>query len=437
MKILILSDEVWNDQLNGNSVLYSWFDGMDAEFANIYLSSGIPINNCCSHYFQVTDIMMAKSIYSKNKAGYDFFCNCSSKTFASSDLCVEKTNYKLYNFLKSISGSSLRFFRELIWEFGRYDLKKLKRFVVDFHPDIIFTERKATLKMLRLEKIIYQMTKCPMVAFTGDDECSYKQIEISPFFWINRFMIRRKLFDMADCYEFYYTLSDEQKKYYQEKFKCHVKILRKCSNISKIFKSHHLSQEPIKIIYAGKLYCNRWKVLAEVVNAIRGINVNGQRILLKIFTQDVLTPEQEMLFNDGKNSQYMGSTSQEDLIKQYNYADIALHVESQDIKNRYRTRLSFSTKIVDCLASGCAVMAICWKHHSGYVYLKNEEAAICIDSIKNIKQTLENIVNNKIIVEKYAEKAWQCAKRNHDKDIVQKQLKSDLASLIRKGRRRT
>ena len=33
MKILVLSNEVWNDKINGNNVTTNWFEGMKAEFA--------------------------------------------------------------------------------------------------------------------------------------------------------------------------------------------------------------------------------------------------------------------------------------------------------------------------------------------------------------------------------------------------------------------
>ena len=45
MKILVLSYEAWNDITNGNNVTSNWFEGMDAEFANIYASPGNLIIN--------------------------------------------------------------------------------------------------------------------------------------------------------------------------------------------------------------------------------------------------------------------------------------------------------------------------------------------------------------------------------------------------------
>ena len=58
MRILVLSNEVWNDRINGNNVTSNWFEGMDAEFANIYASPDEPLNNCCQRYYQITDSMM-------------------------------------------------------------------------------------------------------------------------------------------------------------------------------------------------------------------------------------------------------------------------------------------------------------------------------------------------------------------------------------------
>ena len=69
MRILVLSNEVWNDKINGNNVTTNWFEGMKAEFANIYASPEAPYNTCCEKYFQITDTMMLNSIIKGLKAG--------------------------------------------------------------------------------------------------------------------------------------------------------------------------------------------------------------------------------------------------------------------------------------------------------------------------------------------------------------------------------
>ena len=72
------------------------------------------------------------------------------------------------------------------------------------------------------------------------------------------------------------------------------------------------------------------------------------------------------------------------LIEKYRNSDVAVHVESFDLKNRLTTRLSFSTKIIDCMNSGCAILAIGPNSQAGMAYLKDNNAAICINNIKDI-----------------------------------------------------
>ena len=45
MRILLITDEIWNDLVFGNNVLSNWFDGMqEVEFAQICATPGRPYN---------------------------------------------------------------------------------------------------------------------------------------------------------------------------------------------------------------------------------------------------------------------------------------------------------------------------------------------------------------------------------------------------------
>lgn len=428
MNILILSNEVWNDKINGNNVTTNWFEGMEAEFANIYASPGEPCNSCCQKYFQITDKMMIKSIFSRKRAGRSLDINILRNNPAICNVAEEEPE-KLYGFLKRISGDFLRFVRELIWLWGRYDIQKMKQFIDEFQPDIIFTERMASCKMLRLEKLVSELTDAPFIAFTGDDEYSLRQFKFSPFFWINRFMVRKRLREMVKKYKIYYTLSLEQKNDYEKRFGCQCKILQKCGEFENGFEQRQV-HKPIKLIYAGKFYCNRWKVLGEIVEVLKEINESGVKMILEIYTRDIPNRKQKKLLDDRRNSFIMGGVSQEELCEIYQNADIAVHVEAQDIKNRLATRLSFSTKIIDCLFSGCAVLAYCWNQHSGWTYLKRENTAICISSADELKRELKEICNRPELIQEYAVNAYECGMRNHQRKKVQEGLMEDFKYVI-------
>lgn len=423
MKILVLSDEVWNDKINGNNVTSNWFENMDAEFANIYASPGKPYNKCCKKYFQITDIMMFKSIISNKKAGRTI------ENFESDDSNIKEEPKKFYKFLKKITGNFLRLIRELIWLFGRYNEKELKKFIEQFKPDVIFSERMASCKMLRLERKVAKYSKAPIFAFTGDDEFSLKQVAFSPFFLIRRLMVRKMLRENVKSYRIYYTLSLEQKEYYEKIFGCKCKILQKCGNFVGEY-SEHIVNNPIKLIYAGKFYCNRWKVLIEISKAIKEINKNEIKMILEIYTKDIPNKKQNKHLNDGINTYIKGSVSQEELIDVYKNSDIALHVESRDIKNRLLTRFSFSTKIIDCIFSGCAVIAYCWNKQSGWTYLKREDAGICVSSYKELKEELKKICEDKNRINNYSYKAYLCGQEKHNRTKIQKMLQEDFSNYI-------
>ena len=251
---------------------------MDAEFANIYASPGEPYNQCCQKYYQITDSMMLKSIISGKKAGKEVVW--LQNTSQDKNSLAEEEPQKLYRFLKSISGDWLRFLREVLWLWGKYDIEGMKKFIDEFQPDIIFSERMASCKMLRLEKIVSGISSAPLVAFTGDDEYSLRQFKFSPLYWINRFMVRRRLRDMVKKYKIYYTLSYEQLEDYKKRFGCNMKILQKCGTLVNDEYIARPINSPIRIIYAGKLYMNRWKALMDIVEILREVNKDSVKMVL-------------------------------------------------------------------------------------------------------------------------------------------------------------
>src|SRR5690606_15077845 len=105
-------------------------------------------------------------------------------------------------------------------------------------------------------------------------------------------------------------------------------------------------------------------------------------------------------------------------------------VESFEKKYRYATRVSFSTKIIDLMASSCAILAICWDKHAGYQYLKAQDAAFCVSEIHEIEIVLKKIARQPALINQYAKKAKACGINNHTKYIIQQQITSVFSKVI-------
>ncbi len=424
MRILLLLSESWNDIQAPNNNMTNWFtDFPDVEIWTISGSSQLPHNNCCKHYFMLDENAMMKSILNGKKVGKALHCDGYPKNavIASS---VNKSK-------KLFSNELVRLARDFVWRYGKYDIDALKKFIDECAPDIIFSQRYGSVKMCQMEKLVTSITNAPIVAYTGDDEYSLQHFSFSPFFWIRRFWVRRALSKCVPKYKILYSQSERQMNEYEKKFGVKTKFLVKCGSFEKQ-KVHTDLHKEIKIVYAGKLYCNRWKTLAMLAKAIKLINEKHNEVIfsLNIYTRDLITKKQNFLLNDGVNSIIHGAVSADMIPELYKNADIALHVESFDIKNKLLTKDSFSTKAIDCLSSGCTTMVISWEQHAAYQYFKKQDAAIVAASYDEIVDNLEKITENPSLVINYCEKAFELGVAKHQREVIQKQLRNDFDKVV-------
>lgn len=432
MRILLITDEEWNDAVYGNNVLTNWFEGFDAEFAQIYCSPGLPYNKICNRYFRITDTQMVRSLISTNKAGAVVEKPTSKEDEAKSKVNAQRQGG--YKWLKNLSlyfHTPMMMVRDAIWCWGRYNKEALRSFVNDFNPDIVFCPRLFTPKLRRLEKTVSTMTDAPFVAFTADNESSLNCYSWSPFFWVRRVYIHRIFKKHIKLYKHYFMFSEEQAQDYKKEYNLPTSCLYKCS----VFPKHteKAVNKPIRMVYAGRLYCKRWKTLAAIGKALEEINRDETRIILDIYTADMLTNKQKKALQGFTHLKVHNPITPVQLVHEYAKADIALHVESFDKANRLDTHYSFSTKIIDLMASSCAILAICWDRHAGYVYLQKHDAAFCVSSYEDIQPMLKRICDNPELIKEYAEKARNCGQENHTREKIQGQITDTFKKTISKN----
>lgn len=424
MKILIISSEVWRDDTSGGNVLSNIFRDIPAEFAQIYCFSEEPYNGLCKRYFQMTDGMAMRTFFNKKPIGqtliYEDYPNQKGQK-----LQAEPLNKKMYSFFQRHRWGIFYAMRDLVWNTSNWKTQKLIDFIKDFDPDVVFATCYFNPFILKLTRFVAEITGKNLIAYVYDDIHTLKQFNLSPYFWIKRFWVRRQLRKTVPLYSLVYTMTEGQKVQFEKDFHSNVKILLKGEAISSIQEKTKVNK-PIKLIYAGGIYNNRWKTLRAIVQAIKKINKQSQKMFLEIYTGDQVYGRIAKGLNCENCSEVKGKVSQAELVAIYHNSDIALHVESFDLSNVLKVRFSFSTKIVDCLTSGCAVMAVCDKRQGGFLYLKHEDAAICIDSKKSIEEKLLEIANNPEIIIHYAQKAQECYQRNHDREKIMDMLQQDL-----------
>jgi hypothetical protein len=168
-----------------------------------------------------------------------------------------------------------------------------------------------------------------------------------------------------------------------------------------------------------------------LVKVLRRIgDADSPPIVLDIYTMDRVTSRQRRALHDGIFGNLKGSASPEQLRQVYaEEADILLHVESMGLRHRYGTRYSVSTKVVDCMASGCAVMAICPEMQEGYRLLAQAGAIVASDEAA-LERVLREVASNPGTLQAVSGDIIRFGLQYLQGDIVQAGLRKDIESIL-------
>lgn len=425
MKILIISKEAWRDEQNGGNVLSNMFSQMpEAEFAQIYCNEQDPNNTICRDYYQMSDRMMVKNILHRTHVGRELHY----------DQVPTQTEAKPESFKTTggkFGGNLKRMVRELVWTIGRWDKQEIVAYAREFNPDIIFAPCYGNHYMQRLTVMVHNSLDVPVVSYISDDFYTNKQFKFSPLFWLNHFLIRRRTRKTFKHYSLVYTMTDEQKEQCERDFGARMKVLRKSGHFKEKYEKNQVGS-PIRFVYAGGIYLNRWKTLGTLAEAMRRINANGVKMVLDVYTNNPLDAQMHQAINDGTTARVHKAVSMAELMDIYHQSDVALHVEAFDVSNRHVVRMSFSTKIVDCMDSGCAVMVICDEKQAGGSYLRRNGCAICINDLAQIEPVLRDIIEHPEQLVDIQHRAFEIGRKYHLQENITKDLINDFMSLCKK-----
>lgn len=427
MRILILLSESWNDSLYPNNNESNWFtDFHEVEVFTISGGAGFPQNHCCKHYFTLCDKDMVKSFLPGKRAGKVFHLDSFPD---GNNHSISKLENNVYKRREKLHHASIRLIRDLIWRYGRINLSSLKEYIDYVSPDIVFSIRMGSVKMCRLEHVVSKMTNAPLVAYTGDNEYSQDGITGNLFGRIHTIWTRAWLNKMIPQYRLYYSMSYSQMEYYSKKFGVNTKFLVKSGDFTKD-RLHKDINNPIRLVYAGKLYWGRDQTLRLIGDVLREIDRDETRFILSIYTTDPISEEKNPFLNDGKTSIVHQAVSVDKLSEILLQSDIALHVEGLEKENALKTKYSFSTKIIDCLSSGCAVLAVCNPEQAGFEYLRKNDIAFTASDRDELKAVLCRIKSSPDSIKDYARKAIIYGIEHHSKEKTQQMLFNDFTEII-------
>lgn len=429
MRILVITRNNWNVANNvGNSLsnIFSWVD-KNIEVVNLACSAELPRNNICINHFVTSEKKLLKSIIT----GKDPWINLQDAAYAPDVKYIES---KIKRFFRAHDLTLARFVRELIWVTGVWKSHGLKQFLTSFNPDIVIMPVYGCWFMHKIFHYTCTVIKSKNVLLFWDDYSTLKQKSFSPLFWLNRLILRSEVKKSLYLTDKSYSISPKMQQEYLAMYGIYMDILTKSYDFEEILpKQYKLNNSTLKMIYLGNIGNGRWKTLNKLAKTIQAINQEaGKKVFeLNVYTLSTRTHRIEQALNIENSSnieEYLPSAKVAETLES---VDILVHVEPVDTKERLKYRLSFSTKVVDYFKAQRCILA--FGDETGTIeYLQDTDASIVITQKDNIKQKLLSIASDRSILEKYAKRAWECGKKNHNKKIMNEKIRSDLEMLIEK-----
>lgn len=414
-KVLILSVPSWNKK-SGSDTFSSLMEGYGADnVANIYIRETLPDSPVCNNYFRISENAVLKSIVKRSlKTGKRVYREQQNDNEINERITEER-----YKKLSSKKNFVLSIARELVWKFGRWKTKELKAFIDEFKPDVVFFAMEGYIHLNRISRYAIKKSGAKGIGYFWDDNFTYKQSNKLGY-KIYRYFQRKSIKKTVKLCSDFFAIAPKTKAEADKQFGIDCKILTKPIKNETVAFQPYTVNEPIKMLYTGKLIIGRFDTVKFIGEALNEINKNGVRAELDVYTTTHLSEEQ--LNSVGKYVNILGAIPQDEVKDKQERADILLFAEAVEGNSSKVARLSFSTKLTDYFSSGKCIFAVGNPETAPMEYLKTEDAAISASSKEEIISALSEIIGNKEIIYEYAKKAYDCGKRNHNSEKIKSLL---------------
>jgi len=192
-------------------------------------------------------------------------------------------------------------------------------------------------------------------------------------------------------------------------------------------KSHNICE----ILYAGNLHYGRVEVLSKLAEAISICNATtAQKCHLSIYSNTIISDNERKLLDWPIVSSLYSAVPYKEVMELMNKASIVLHVESFQQDQIEKVRLSFSTKIIDCMQSGSVLMVVGPNGVSSVEYAKRIPGVITITSLNNLRTGLADVLSEIDTLKERALSIRNYSMSHHNIDDNRNKLRNDFSKLI-------
>jgi len=402
--LLVIANNSLSENNSNGRTLAGFLKGWDKEsIAQIYISGEIPSSKVCDNFFQITDGAVLKGLFRKNTIGKQVFNT------------VEINNNS--NTKKLSKGKSILkiVFRDLLWGTNVWWNKKLKNWLGDFSPDILLFFAGESVFTYKMAMKIAKYCDIPIVVYNSEGyyfkEKNYLKNSgviselIYPIFHSNFKRIFKKLMKKA-VHTVY--INDKLKNDYDKALNLPSTTIYTASDVQLCCKKEQNSCPVVS--YLGNLGVGRHIALVEIAEVLNEINSDYKlNVYGKIPNDDV-----KKAFDNCSAINYCGVVPYSEVIEIMHKSDLLVHGESYDDFTVWDLKYAFTTKIADTLSCGTCFFVYAPEELACTEYLLKNECACVVTDKNQLRVTLEELLNDIELRERYIKKGLEIAEKNHN-----------------------
>lgn len=306
------------------------------------------------------------------------------------------------------------------------------KWIVDWSPDLILSPLES-IRVMNLAANISTKLRIPIVPFFADDWIStmygnsilFSLPRVSLIFALKR-VLQRARRGMAGSPSLATEYTSRFKKHFST-FVCPVAVPMESPPPLAA-----TTDSQIVMIYAGRINLDRWQSLVDVGKALTSIGNSGINVRLDVYS---LAEDLELYgarINGPPRLNVCGSLAPNEVFGKLVGGDILLHVESFAKLQRKFTRLSLSTKIPQYLAAGRPIFMYGPSEIGVTKHVRDSGAGVIVDSreIDVLAEAIQNLASSYELRRSLGRAGWEFAKRFHDVERVQCDLKKFLCKCV-------
>ncbi len=406
-KVLILSHNPLSTYNSMGMTLLRLFSEFPPEaLCQLYIYPSLPDTGHCASFFRITDKDVLKSFFS-------LFCVRGREVFPverEPSAFEHPQDEKLYRNVRNKTPLRM-LLRDAMWRFSHWYNRPLKRWLAEQKPTCIFVAPGSGVFFYAIARKLAKKLRIPIVTYICDD-----------YYFLRGCGLLGRLRQCALCKAIEKLLGDTSHMVaisqpladaYHARFGVPVTTIMTGTGrpIAPAVRSTVGAQS---LFYAGNIRLGRNESLAAVGRALDDINAaHGTRFSLELYTGE---KENALLAAfDGISSLHLhGFLAGAEFEQAFQAARLHLHVESFAPAEAEIVKCSVSTKIADCLGSGCCLVAYAPPQVASMQYLLEQRCALTATASNQLRGMLEQAFFDPAAADQAAQNGLLAAHTYHD-----------------------